>query len=1334
MMRRILSILAILLAMPAMASVTGTIVDSDGKPIAGAAVSMYTPEAITARRLRLVSATPDRQPLATTTTDSKGNFAFESPKGTNVVHVAIEAKGYAPDAIRLLSDEDAGAIELTTAPMQRGTITANGKGLAGASVIVFGNQTEMLVKTDAEGHYSIPDPARWVNRLIVVHPDYAMVDDSVLPRQPLKLDRALSAGVALTGRVVGEDGKTGVAKAAVSVDDSPAILTADDGTFTIAHAPANWQDLSAMSGALTGARARGSNMTIRLTKSARVTGVVRDAKSQLPVANAEVRLGPEMMAMGFGRRGRRGAVGGGGALITDSVMTDAKGNFSITTEPGHYAISGFFPGSTIATSSISLTAGQTANKPMYSAALGRVTGMISDEDRRPVSGARISSESVRAAAGPFGGIAGPMSPTNSTYSAPDGRFALRGVITDADIQIAALKKGFPSARSATLKLVAGEKKTGINVTIPRGVAFTGRVLDGNGRAISGVKVEAMEARNQGRNMVVQRVVNMMLRANDDDLVRSGSDGTFTVRVKPGSYDVIFKREGFSTKVLHSTAVDAATKPVEVKLDPSVEVTGRVVRNGVGVEGVMVNAIAEDSSATTTTLADGSFALTDLNPGQMMVNVMKTDSFIQQIRQVSAPAKDVMIEIPNGGRITGRVVDKSSKNPVTAFQAGISFQRGAGGMMIALPPMLKDFTADDGTFTLENVPPGPTQIVVTAPGYTTARVPGLNVEDGKALDNVEVDLETGVRLSGRVTGPDGSPVSGVNVREVTNNGPMRLAGPIGNGGATTDANGQYSIDSIEPGDKTFTFSHQGFVSVDKQITLSGREAQLDAQMSSGMTISGTVVLDNGTPVPGASVNAQSASNTMFGAPSATTDPGGNFTMTGISPGHYTFMARKDGMGQGQLRDFDVTSGSPRIVIPAGGTIVGHITGLTDAEMQNATVFANSPTGNASATPDSTGAYRIDGAPTGTVHVSARTNRGIGPGGGKSSGTVSVQLDPGSTATADIQFKSSTVISGRVTRNGQPMTNVAVMFNSRGTGAAQSSGTTDGSGNYSISGLDDGPYAVAVLDIDRSNAFSSTYTVNGSGTYDIDIRTASLRGTVVDSGSGQGIPAAQVQLQSTGGGFMGIRAAQTDPSGAFFFDNVARGSYHVVVQADSYGHDTKDITIGDSAPDDLQFKLMSSAGITISVVDARDNRQITANAVRILDSSGQVVTAGGAFPGMGSPEPIKLSLSPGQYTVTIAAMGYASKVMTLSSPSSITVALTPGGTLMVRSRASTQVRGRLVDANGAIYRGVNIDPSPMTTTINNIAAGSYTLQVMDNTGAVINSVPVTIVDGQQAVIDI
>jgi len=650
-------------------------------------------------------------------------------------------------------------------------------------------------------------------------------------------------------------------------------------------------------------------------------------------------------------------------------------------------------------------------------------------------------------------------------------------------------------------------------------------------------------------------------------------------------------------------------------------------------------------------------------------------------------------------------------------------------------MLKSFTTDDGTFTLDNVPSGPTQLVVSAPGYTTAKVPGINVEDGKTVENVEVSLDTGVRLTGHVTAPAGTPISGAFIREAgANIGPARIMTGA-EASATTDPNGEYTMESLEPGEKTFTFAHQGYLGVDKTVTLSGRDARLDVQLSSGMTVSGSVVTDSGAPVADASVNATSASNSMFGNPSARTDANGNFQMTGLAPGHYTFFARKEGLSSGTLRDFDVATGAPvRIVIASGGTIAGHVTGLTEAELQNTVVTATSANGGgASAEVDVSGAYRIDGAPTGTVHLQARSNR-FGPGG-KSSSVVSVQVDPGSTATADIQFKSSTIVQGRVTRNGQPMANVMVVFTPRGAAgqASTSSGTTDSNGSYQISGLDDGSYNVGVVDIDRSNSFTSTYDVHGSGTFDMDIKTSSLRGTVVDASTGEPLSNAQVQFQS-GQGMFGSRGAVTDSSGSFFLDNVARGSYHVVAQKEAYGHDMRDIVVGDSAPDDLQFKLAPSSGVTINVVDARDNRQLTANAVRIVDARGQVISAGGNFRGSGSPEPIKLTLAPGTYTVTIAAMGYANKILTVTSPSQITVPLTPGATLNFRSKSSTQQRARLVDGNGAVYRTITLDPSPLTTTINNVAAGTYTLQVLDNAGSVIKTIPLTIVEGQQATIDV
>ncbi len=147
---------AFLSASSALAAISGTVINSDGQPIAGAKVSMYAPETLEARRARLMSNTPERAPLATRQSDSRGNFSFDTPKEP-VVDLRIEAAGFAPDALRLLGDDEAGAIALAAAPMQKGTITANEKPVAGATV-VWSAAAEYVTTTDGDGHYNVPDP------------------------------------------------------------------------------------------------------------------------------------------------------------------------------------------------------------------------------------------------------------------------------------------------------------------------------------------------------------------------------------------------------------------------------------------------------------------------------------------------------------------------------------------------------------------------------------------------------------------------------------------------------------------------------------------------------------------------------------------------------------------------------------------------------------------------------------------------------------------------------------------------------------------------------------------------------------------------------------------------------------------------------------------------------------------------------------------------------------------------------------------------------------------------------------------------------------------------
>jgi protocatechuate 3,4-dioxygenase beta subunit len=1321
---------ASLLAVPTFAAVTGAVMNADGAPIGNAKVSLLAPETIDARRQRWQSKTPERTPLSTVTTGTNGAFSLDTPKGQPLLDLRIDAAGFAPMVTRVLPDEELGALALTPAPLKSGIITSsNGKPAAGA-LVIWASEAESVTRTDDAGKYSVPDPDKWASRLLVFHPDFAPLEEATGAFATKKgVNRTLVSGVAVRGRVVAADGTTPVANASIVVDGWPLATSGENGAFAIAHAAPQWEVVSAFAGDRATMRAHANgDVLLKLAKAGSVSGIVRDAKSQ-PLAGVEVRLAAPPPGIGAPSR---------------TAFTDAKGAYTLAPlVAGQFQLLASRPGYNAGPALVSLQIGQALQKPLFLTELARVSGTVVDEDKRPVAGARVtarpeSRQGMMFMMGRFGGGNTPAA------TGPDGRYVLRAVDPGPEVVAEALKRGQPGAKTAAMKLAAGERKSGVNLTLPRGIAFSGKVLDGNGKAVSGVAVDATPSQGDMGGGMVRRMVIGGARGNDDQLVRTGSDGTFTIKVKEGTYDVNFKREGFAFKNLRGQQVSTTSKPVEVTLEPGVEITGRVTRGGAPVEAVNVSAVSQEGFVSTQSAPDGTFRLEDLTPGSYMLSVNKQDAFIQTMRTANAPARDVNIELPLGGRISGHVTDKTTHKPVTNFQAGVTTSRGGGGMVIMTPPMLRGFTTDDGSFTLENVPPGQTQLVVNAAGYTSGKVPGLNIEDGKAIDNVDVGLDTGVKLTGRVTGPDGAPLAGVNVRLDDTQGGGRTMRPTfgADGNATTDPNGDYTIEALEAGEKTFNFSMTGYLTETKSVNLAGRETRLDAQLGSGQHVSGVVVTDAGSPVADAEVSAQGASagGFGFGGRSVHTDAGGNFALEGLAPGHYTFAASKSGYATGMARDFDISLGAPvRIIMKSGGIITGHVTGLTPSELSTATVSAQTANGGTSAPVDASGNFRIEGAPLGTVRVGARTG-GMGMGSGaKSTPIKSVEVAAGGSATVDLEFKNDTVIRGRVTRGGKPMATAMVIFMPKNAKAStNASASTDGSGNYELSGLEDAPYNVQVVDMERITPFTVSYEVKGSGTFDIDITGSTLRGRVLDATTGEPLSDAHVDVRPSGSesAFFSSRGAQTDAAGNFSLEWLASGSYSVTATKSGYGNEAKDITVGVAGAPEVELKLASSGGgLTLKVVDGRDGRLLFAT-VSGTDSQGHPIDPPMPFFRSGSPEPVKLDVAPGSYRLTITAQGYASRVVTMSAPSEQTVALTPGGTIVVHSRSSAAgLRGRLIDASGMVYirnafgqTFFTLDAAPGATTINNVAAGVYRLEVLDQTDHIVGSASVTVIDGQ------
>jgi uncharacterized GH25 family protein len=1312
-----------LLAMPALAAITGSIMTVDGAPVAGARVSFFTSETPEARRGRLLSQSPQRTPAESTQTDAKGAFSLPSPKDA-VVELRVEATGYEPLVRRVERDEDAGAITLTKRETRKGTIAAGGKPVANATVVLNFDGADFIARTDEQGRYDAPDP-KLARRITVFHPDYA-IDDEVFVRTTTpasELNRTLTAGAKIGGRVVAADGTTPVANATILVDQWPLATTSEDGSFTVPHA-AKWSSLIARKDALLAQRSADSPvkgaLVMKMEKAATVAGRITDAKTKLPIAGAAINLGTA----------RRMMLSDGFAMAT---YTDAKGGYSLTVPAGAYSVFVSHPAFDFDNAEITVTAGQQAVRDIAMNQLARVSGVVVNEEQKPVVAATITAEQADAT-NPMRMMSRMFRSFSRAASGPDGRFSIR-LSADQDLRLAARKAGLPSVKGETLHLAAGERKTGVVLLMPAGIAVTGRVKDANGAPLSGVSVVASDTPSGGRGgMMVRQFAMFGGPGEEEDTVRTASDGTFTLRVQEGTYDFTFRREGYAAKAVRAQSVTPrGVPPIETTLEPAVEIAGRVTRGGVGLADVNISSFAMGGdNASTVSGPDGAFTLGGLAPGTSRLMIRKEADFIQDQRTVSAPARDVVFDYPTGGRVQGRVVEKGSNKPIASFQAGISTSRGGGGFVMMAPPQLKAFTSEDGSFVLENVPAGAMNIVAQAPGYSNGRV-NVDVEEGKTVSDVVLELDLGVHLTGKVTGPNGAALSDASVSlQPSPTGQFARSGSVRR--ATTDSNGEFTLDSLDPGEETFEISHPKFLSTTKTVTLKGRDMRMDVQLSGGQHVTGVVVTADGMPVADAEVEAFTASG--MDGDSVRTNASGQFEFPSLGNARYRFVASKTGYLEGTLEDVDASSGTNlRIQLRTGGTIYGRVTGLSEQELSGASVMARSGRTMSTAAIDPAGNFRVEGAPIGSVQVSAQagsrtfTER-------RSSGTQTVEVAAGSAVQVNLEFRNDTYVRGRVLRNGAPLGGAMVMFQPRGGSRAGGSSTADEAGNYTVSGLEEGEYSVIVTDAQRFSPYQTTFQVRtGPSTFDIDYKIGSVRGRVIDAGTNEPIEDASVNFRPTSGEMRFPRGAMTDPNGNFSLDALPPGTYTVTANAKDYGTDVREEPFGEAGRDGFEIRLSRNDGVKLHVVDARNGQPINAS-VSVYDAAGRVVHETAMRFGNTAPGETELRLAPGTYTATVGGItGYATQSVRVTSPSPqpITVGLTPGGTILLQSKHSTVRQMRILDASGYPYPRFSSRPPmrdllPGTVPMDNVATGSYTLQLLNDDGSIADTVSVVVREGE------
>lgn len=372
-----------------------------------------------------------------------------------------------------------------------------------------------------------------------------------------------------------------------------------------------------------------------------------------------------------------------------------------------------------------------------------------------------------------------------------------------------------------------------------------------------------------------------------------------------------------------------------------------------------------------------------------------------------------------GTIAGRLngIDQSAMQTawVVAWSASADSGRASGGIGTVEPT---------GDYKLSDLPAGDYYVLASAEGYfPTYYKNALNFDEATAVIVTESSIVEGIdfdmqkilpgtaSVSGVVLGDtDGLPISGAQVSVFSPDNPFL------SGWAQTSANGTYQVTSLKSGTYYAAVWAEGYLSeyfdnvpafeqaTPIEVVEPEETKDIDFSLSTGGIISGAVTNNEGTPIPGAFVQAMPfLPDSTFIDPNgrgsygwSITDERGQYRIGGLQTGSYVVFAQAWRQWDSVAEWYDNAS-TPEEATPveievgketpeinfqldlpvANGVIAGKVTDLQDRPIAGAWVYAQAPIKDPSggvqvsayAYTEKDGSYRIENLPDGSYLVSA-----------------------------------------------------------------------------------------------------------------------------------------------------------------------------------------------------------------------------------------------------------------------------------------------------------------------------------------------------------------------------
>jgi hypothetical protein len=665
-----------------------------------------------------------------------------------------------------------------------------------------------------------------------------------------------------------------------------AVRTDAAGRFRLAADGAAVRDLRVESPGLAPATLRrvrgGTPLRIALGKGLALDGVVREARTGEPVADARV----EAREQGGDRFWAPSQPKAG--LV--EARSDARGRFRLEgLGHGIYTVTGRSRERGRALRRAVVAGGRV---DLMLVAGGTLAGAVRGPDRKAVEGAvvRVEPEAVH--------VPRREEPIAAEATDARGWFELAG-LEPGVYRLVVTHGDFAPAVVSGLS-VAADAEVPTRVDLERGAAVSGRLVALPDRPLPG-RISVHELDGEPAPAIVTDLSN----------TRIAGDGRFRLpRLPRGSHSLMLMADGYATRSIDVNVGSQDVDLGDVALDPGLTIRG-LVRDDADrpVAGSRLTAFqwrGAEGLVRVESQGDGSFVLGGLSPGQYRVTA-SASGYDVTTQDVAAGAEDVALVLRPAGGVKGTVVDSAGRT-VEAFTVA--------ARPASRPAAPQDFqvVADSaGGFAVEGLAAGTYALLVSAPGAGTTTVAGVEVRSGSTTDVGLVRLPRTTAVHGTVTDSTGSPIGGavVSARAA---GAIPFAAPADE--VVTDAAGAFDLAGVSPGMVEITVRHPDYADgVTGLAVQSGQEAApLRITLARGGRLEGLVRTTAGTSPPMSFVRLEALG--MFGAVSPTPDMvstlrDGSFAFDHVRPGRarVVLMTGRDGrFSRSEAREVEVREGA------------------------------------------------------------------------------------------------------------------------------------------------------------------------------------------------------------------------------------------------------------------------------------------------------------------------------------------------------------------------------------------------------------------------------------------